>query len=219
MHKRGASASDDVDKWRTDTHGPIKPLSFQRERFLQVYRDLQGKRYIYCYGMVTKHSSHSRANAEAFSRRVHRIPKAIQKDGGVEYKAEFERWELDNKILLQQVSARYDPVENGGAEVDIETTMIDALANMDIGAVPGPFWLEAAKYGCEVENLISGAWLEVHGRESYERALKMVMPFGSACSVVKEVPEMKLEKMQLDQPCQREEFQLEKDSYSRLEAV
>ena len=117
--------------WRIDTHGCVSPPTAQRERYLQVFREMGGSRYIYCFGMVAKCSATSAENAERFARRVKRYPKGIIRDGGLEFEGDFRSWEEKNGILEHQISGRYDPSENGGAESDVrEVVLGDSRENV-----------------------------------------------------------------------------------------
>ena len=166
-----------VGWWRVDTHGAVTPPTPQRERYIQVYREVGGKQYIYCYGMTAKSSANTAANAENFARRTKAHPKGIIRDGGLEFEGEFRAWEESHGILEEQISGRYDLSETGGAESDVREVVLGGLTNLDIGATPGDQWLEACKAWCDMTNMVSGAWEEKHGTISFEKILKAWRPF------------------------------------------
>ena len=104
-HKREGKA-EEKDVWRTDTHGPVQPPSWQRMRYFIVLRCLL-TRYVMCYGMTTKHSSWVRLAYEKFASTLHRLPKGVERDGGREYLAEAEAWERERNIYASDVSEAY----------------------------------------------------------------------------------------------------------------
>ena len=98
--------AEEKDVWRTDTHGPVQPPSWQRMRYFIVLRCLL-TRYVMCYGMTTKHSSWVRLAYEKFASTLHRLPKGVERDGGREYLAEAEAWERERNIYASDVSEAY----------------------------------------------------------------------------------------------------------------
>ncbi|MAB36461.1 MAG: hypothetical protein CL975_03970, partial [Euryarchaeota archaeon] len=196
-------------RWRADTHGPVKPAGWQRNRYLLVVRKLDQEagagatskgKYLYCYGIVSKHSTQVKEKLQEFSLRVRGALGMLLSDGGKELRGEVKEWLESVGCFARQVSERGRPQDNGGAEADVKVCILGGLTNLEIAQCPGTLWVEACQYECDVRNILSGAWRDEHGEQSLEFAVNHLCPFGWRVSFVKEDPERKADEKSAKDP-------------------
>ena len=175
--------------WRVDTHGPVSPKSWQREKFFVSIRCLWN-RYLGCYGMTSHHASQTKDAYASFFNETGELPESIDRDQGRELLGEARQWEIDRNIVAYE-SEVYRPDQNGGAESDVNFIAIEGKVHLSIGGVENIWWILACQYGVLIANIRNGSFLKVHGENMLRRVLKVLMPFGWRVSFVKEQPQLR----------------------------
>lgn len=93
------------------------------------------------------------------------------------------------RYVKHEVTPRYTPSLNGRAERAVRT-ITEAIRTVLIASqFPLKAWVLALEWAVTTLNITSGAFKAVFGEKKHNNIIKMMTPFGSLCTFIKEQSE------------------------------
>ena len=186
-------ATKPLDLVHTDLAGPITPVSQQNRKYAICFvDDYSGMIFTY----FLKEKNQATSALKQFLADVAPVGnvKKIRSDQGGEFLGEFKRTLVENKIQ-HEMSSPHTPQQNGTAERCWKTTFDMARCLLLESEMPKNLWTLAVATSAYVRNRCFQQRTEKTAYELFtgrQPKVHHMMPFGSQCSVLDELPKTKL---------------------------
>ena len=189
-HKHQGLAKRRDRVWHADTAGRITPAGANGEKYFIVI--IEEKTDLVGGGATrSKASKLVKDQLVDFTKEVRHVPLDLVTDQGKEFLGEVTAW-LDSlntgdEIHVHTPVPRYSPWRNGRAEKKVQD--VKDMCGSSMGGKPPGLWPLCVEWCFDTLNTTSGAVAEAFGAERQAAQEKLLAPFASVVTMVREEPE------------------------------